>query len=172
MTQKYQLSKSFNQWSIIHERRYEHPSHLANKLFKCCWVINTASPLTFTRFVGKHVFPRPKLPRRSKSWLRRYSALCSARCVAFGYRSREQHGWKNTLHTQWSFVFITMNWLKTFRLTTDWKTGVSFSLFHISQLLVAEFLSFFLSSFPPSRQDYCRYSAQFLMLKYISTFFS
>lgn len=41
--------------------------------------------------------------------------------------------------TEQSFVFTIMNWIRRVWPTIDWKTRVSFSLFHISQPLWVEF---------------------------------
>lgn len=107
----------------------------------------------YTRFVGGNVYflgQRSLAHQSLGSW--RYFALCSASCVAFGCRSWAQTllEKKNAAHThthtqtEQSFGFIIINWIKSFWLTTDWKTRVSFSLFHISQPLWVEF---FRSSF-------------------------
>lgn len=115
----------------------------------------------FTRFVGGNVYflGHRRLAHQSLgSW--RYFALCSASCVAFWLQvlstnrsGEKKHCTHTHTHpqTEQSFGFIIMNWIKSFWLTTDWKTRVSFSLFHISQPL---WVQFFLSSFLPLRQDY------------------
>lgn len=143
---------------------YEGERCLAGQLFGRRRVMNAAFPLTFLRglwggnvyFLGQHCRAHQSL----RSW--RYFTLCSASCVAFGCRSWAQTLFekkKNTTHTykraqtEQSFSFIIMNWIKSFWLTTDWKTCMSFSLFHISQRL--GWNSFFLL-FLKFRQDYWR----------------
>lgn len=80
--------------------RYEHPSHLASKLFKCGWVMNTASPLTFTRFVGKHVFPRPNAASEIKvSVAEIFRSLFCTLCGLWLQVSSTTRLEKHTMHT-------------------------------------------------------------------------
>lgn len=142
--------------------RCERPPGLASQLFGRQRLMNAAFPLTFLRGLwGEMCISSATAASHIKVLGRGDISLFVLQAVwPFGCRSWAQTVLekKNTAHThahpqtEQSFGFIIiMNWIKSFWLTTDWKTRVSFSLFHISQPL---WVQFFLSSFLPLRQDY------------------
>lgn len=152
MTQKYQrrlqsvINNSQADGISIRLHHVHGVIHLANRLFKCLWVVITAFPLApLSSFVGKHSFLCQTSTSKIKVavWKTFYFLFCT--CVAFGQRFRVQHCCRNTLRTFSSSFLLKLD-LRPFGWPeTDF---LSFSLFKISLPLEVDW------GFSKWRQDY------------------
>lgn len=128
--------------------RCEHPPGLASQLFRRQRLMNVAFALTFLRGLWGGMCISLANAASHIKVLGCGDILLFVLQAVWPLVAGLEHKpfWrKKTLHThthtqtEQSFGFIIMNWIKSFWLTTDWKTRVSFSLFHISQPLWVEF---------------------------------